>query len=77
MGLKGDEDLVQLLCENEADVNSPGGEYRSVLQAAFVSGNEKLVQFLFEKGAEAKVQGKTFIQKLVEMLLERSRIQTL
>jgi ankyrin repeat domain-containing protein 50 len=38
-------------------VNAQGGEYGNALQAAAWGGNERVVQLLLDKSAEANTQG--------------------
>lgn len=54
----GKEEVVQLLAENGADFNAPGGYYDNALQAALENGNEKALQFLVEHGAKFVAQRK-------------------
>jgi hypothetical protein len=43
--------MVELLLGKGADVNAQGGFYGNALQAASVTGHEKVVELLLGKGA--------------------------
>ncbi|KAF7513173.1 hypothetical protein GJ744_010569 [Endocarpon pusillum] len=43
---RGDEKVVQMLLELDAEVNAQGGRYGNALQAASERGDEKVVQML-------------------------------
>ncbi|KAF8142802.1 ankyrin repeat-containing domain protein [Mycena galopus ATCC 62051] len=48
----GDEGLVRLLLDRDANVNEEGGEYGTALQAAAHGGNKSVVRLLIERGAD-------------------------
>ena len=50
-------ELVQILLENEANVNTQGGRYGNALQAASYGGYDRVVQMLLEKGADVNMRG--------------------
>jgi len=49
--------LVELLLDKGADVNTQGGFYGNALQAASARGREQVVKLLLDKGADVNVQG--------------------
>jgi len=53
----GDEEEVELLLDEGADVNAQGGEYGNALQAASYGGHAKVVELLLDKGADVDAQG--------------------
>jgi ankyrin repeat protein len=57
--LRGALQLTDFLIENGADVNecSTGFEYETAIQAASVSGHEKIVRLLIDKGANVNATG--------------------
>ncbi|KUL90511.1 hypothetical protein ZTR_00271 [Talaromyces verruculosus] len=54
---RGNLEIIQLLLERGADVNSQGGEYGNALQGAAREGHFGVVQLLIEKGAKVNAQG--------------------
>ncbi len=74
--------VVQLLLDWGADVNTQGGRYGNALYAASVGGHEKIVQILIERGADVNAQGGPYgnalhaastdgHEKIVQILIER------
>jgi ankyrin repeat protein len=53
----GNLGIVQQLLEKGADVNAPGGDYGTALQAASAEGHDLVVQRLLEKGADVNAPG--------------------
>ena len=53
----GSEEIVLMLLNKGADVNTKGGEHGSALQAALTRGHEKVVQTLLDAGADVNAQG--------------------
>jgi ankyrin repeat protein len=53
----GNEKVVQLLLDRNANINVRGGYYGNALQAASISGYEKVVQLLLDKNADVNAQG--------------------
>jgi ankyrin repeat protein len=51
------EDVVKLLIEDGADVNTQGGRYSSSLQAASAQGHEQIVKLLLMNNADVNAQG--------------------
>jgi ankyrin repeat protein len=49
-----------MLIDSEADVNAQGEDYGTALQAASMSGHDKIVERLLEKGADVNVQSKHY-----------------
>ncbi|KAK2063233.1 ankyrin, partial [Colletotrichum caudatum] len=47
----GNQEIVQLLLDAGANVNTIGGEYGTALQAASAKGNKEIVQLLLDAGA--------------------------
>jgi hypothetical protein len=70
-GLGFDSVLAGILSRSPADVNAQGeGEYSNALQAVSFSGHEKVVQVLFEGGAEVNAQAGKLISDLDTMFEE-------
>lgn len=46
---RGKKEIVQILLDRTADVNTPGGIYGNALQAAAATGKEGTVQILVDK----------------------------
>ncbi|KAJ7720490.1 ankyrin repeat-containing domain protein, partial [Mycena olivaceomarginata] len=57
---QGHEQMVKLLIERGADVNSQGGPYGTALQAASATGSEPIVLTLLEHGANINTPGERF-----------------
>jgi ankyrin repeat protein len=55
--LCGLNEVVRLLAEKGADVNSQGGRYGNPLEAASAEGHEVVVRLLLDKGADINAQG--------------------
>ncbi|KAJ6579069.1 ankyrin repeat domain-containing protein [Mycena vulgaris] len=53
----GHMQMVQLLLDNSADLNTQGGACGNALQAASLNGHELVVQLLINKGADVNAQG--------------------
>jgi len=54
---EGHDEVVRLLLEKGADVNTQGGWSGNALQGAAYGGHEVVVQLLLEKGADVNAQG--------------------
>jgi ankyrin repeat domain-containing protein 50 len=54
---KGHSQIVQLLLDEGADINTQGGTYGNALQAASLRGHEQVVQLFLDKGADVNAQG--------------------
>ena len=54
---RGDREVVTLLLDKGADVNTQDGEYGSALQAAASTGDREIVTLLLDKGADVNAQG--------------------
>jgi hypothetical protein len=55
--LAGVAELVRLLLDKGADVNSQGGEYGNALQAALAYSHEVVVRLLLDKGVDVNAKG--------------------
>ncbi len=55
--VKGHENIVELLLDQDADVNLTGGRYDCALQAASAKGHENIVQLLLDKDADVNLTG--------------------
>jgi ankyrin repeat protein len=62
----GHTEVVKLLLEKGAEINSPGGLYGRPLQHAVRSRNEALVRLLLDKGADINAQGGVTKSALIE-----------
>ncbi|CAH0046151.1 unnamed protein product, partial [Clonostachys solani] len=58
-------EVIQLLLDNGARVQSEGGHFGNALQAAVVSGSESLVEKLMDAGAHVNAKGGEFGASLV------------
>jgi ankyrin repeat protein len=54
---RGDERVVNLLLDKDADVNAAGGYCGAALQAACEQGYQHIVEILLRDGADTKIQG--------------------
>ena len=54
--LEGHQEVVKILLDKGADVNTQGGFYGDALQAASKGGHQEVIQILLDKGAKADVQ---------------------
>ncbi|KAF8128280.1 ankyrin repeat-containing domain protein [Mycena galopus ATCC 62051] len=79
----GQQETVQLLLENGADVNLAGGNYSSPLGVACSWGDQGIAQLLLENGADVNLRGGDYgsvlgaacywgHQKIAQLLLENS-----
>ncbi|KAH8745815.1 ankyrin repeat-containing domain protein, partial [Diaporthe sp. PMI_573] len=55
--LVGHKEVVQMLLDKGADVNTQGGEYGNALHAASHQGHKEVVQMLLDKGADVNTRG--------------------
>ncbi|KIL66045.1 hypothetical protein M378DRAFT_10342, partial [Amanita muscaria Koide BX008] len=53
----GAKDIVELLLDKGGDVNTQGGKYGNVLQAAIHKGARDIVELLVGKGVDVNAQG--------------------
>lgn len=65
----GNEAIVRLLIENEADLNLRGSCFGNALQAACAGGNRVVVRLLLEQEADVNAEGGSFgsALKIAEM----------
>ena len=49
---EGHQQIVKMLLDAEAEVNTQGGFYRNALQAASSGGNQQIVKMLLDAGAD-------------------------
>ena len=79
---RGNKETVQMLLDQGADVNAPGGQYGNALQTACYYGYKEIVQILLDRGADVNAQGSDFgnalqaacshgNKEIVQMLLDQ------
>ncbi|KAJ5200683.1 Pfs NACHT and ankyrin domain-containing protein [Penicillium cf. griseofulvum] len=54
---EGYQEIVKLLLDKGADINTQGGRYGNALQAASGEGHQETVKLLLDKGADINTQG--------------------
>ncbi|KAJ7874014.1 ankyrin repeat domain-containing protein [Mycena olivaceomarginata] len=56
VSIAGEIEVVKMLLKKGANLNAPGGEYGTALQAASQQGKLEIVQLLLRKGADKNIQ---------------------
>jgi ankyrin repeat protein len=56
----GHDQIVQLLLDKGADINTQGGYFGNALREASARGHDQIVRLLLEKGADANIQKGSF-----------------
>lgn len=54
--IKGHENIIQLLIEQDADIHAKSGIYSNALQAASYGGHEIIVQLLIKESADVNTE---------------------
>jgi ankyrin repeat protein len=54
---RGEDDMVQMLIDAGANIDTLGGEYGSAIQAASYRGHDDVVALLIQSGANVNVRG--------------------
>ena len=57
---RGSKQMVQLLLDKGANVNSEGGDFGNALQVASMRGNKEIVQLLLDNAADVNAEGGHF-----------------